>query len=533
MKTLRRLCFVLSVAVVLVLGSAGEAAVFPGGNGAIVFVRNFPYPVGSELFRIEPNGSDEKRLTTNTLDDDGPVWSPDGTKIAFARLLVFPSSSARVIFVMNADGSGAKLVTSGQEMATPQVTSLTWSPDGTRIAYTVEDGPSELWLTNPEGTVHRRLAGPYTNVFNPTWSPDGRLIAFTRQVGSDAEVWAVRPNGTGLHGITNHASGGGSEPAWSPDGARLAYLHAESFADGTDVWVINRDGTNDQNLTKTAGVTEYPPAWSPDGSRLLFSRDVGGTTGDDIISLAVATADETNLTNSPSTVEGAPSWSPDATKILFTRLGSGLFVMDDDGSNEVPLADGLTPNWQPLCTINGTAASETLTGTSGRDVICGLGGADVIRGGDGNDIIFGGDGNDRIIGGNGDDIVVGQAGNDMLLPGPGKDLAVGAAGLDTVSYATSLFAISLSLIAGTATGDGADTIVSVENVIGSSKADALTGKSGANVLTGRGGNDRLAGSSGNDLLLGGAGNDTLNGGRGTDTCKQGSGSGPLISCERH
>jgi dipeptidyl aminopeptidase/acylaminoacyl peptidase len=523
----------LSLAFVLVLGPAGQAGVFPGDNGAIVFVRNFPYPVGNELFRIEPGGSDEKRLTTNTLDEYDPAWSPDGTKIAFARLLVFPSSSQRVIFVMNADGSGAKFVTSGEEMAIPQASSPTWSPDGTRIAYTVEDGPSELWLTNPEGTVHRRLAGPYTYVLNPTWSPDGRLIAFTRQVGSDAEVWAVRPNGTGLHEITNHASGGASDAAWSPDGTRLAYLHAESFADRTDVWVIDRDGTNDHNLTKTAGVTEYPPSWSPHGSRLLFSRDVGDTTGDDIISLALATGDETNLTNSPSTVEGALSWSPDATKILFTRLGSGLIVMDDDGSNEVPLADGWPANWQPLCTINGTPASETITGTSGRDVICGLGGADVIRGGDGNDIIFGGDGNDRIVGGNGDDTLVGQAGTDTLLPGPGKDLVVGAAGLDTISYATSLFAISLSLKAGTATGDGADTIVSVENVIGSSKADQLAGKSGPNVLTGRGGNDHLVGSYGNDLLLGGGGSDTLNGGPGTDTCKQGSGSGPLISCERH
>jgi N-acetylglucosamine-6-sulfatase len=165
------------------------------------------------------------------------------------------------------------------------------------------------------------------------------------------------------------------------------------------------------------------------------------------------------------------------------------------------------------CTKSGTSNSETISGTPGDDVICGLGGNDILKGLGGNDTLRGG------------------GGNDQLLGGLGNDTLDGGTGTDTASYSASLTAVSASLATLSSTGEGSDTFIGigVENLLGSSNADALTGSETNNSLTGGGGNDQVIGNGGSDNLSGSggndtvnsrdgvSGNDTLNGGAGTDT----------------
>jgi hypothetical protein len=152
----------------------------------------------------------------------------------------------------------------------------------------------------------------------------------------------------------------------------------------------------------------------------------------------------------------------------------------------------------PSCTKTGTANAETISGTSGDDVICAGGGNDTING----------------LGGN--DTLKGQDGNDTLLGGTGNDALGGGLGTDTASYSASLTAVTASLTANTATGEGSDTFVGVENLLGSSKADALTGSNTDNTLTGGGANDTLKGGTGNDTVIGSGGADSLFGEDGSD-----------------
>ncbi|MDQ3955546.1 MAG: hypothetical protein M3285_08360 [Actinomycetota bacterium] len=148
-----------------------------------------------------------------------------------------------------------------------------------------------------------------------------------------------------------------------------------------------------------------------------------------------------------------------------------------------------------------------------------------------NDTIKGdGDGN-RLVGSYGNDTLVGLGGNDVLLPGAGTDALKGGAGADTGSYTDSLAAITASLAAGVATGDGQDALTAIERLTGSPEIDELRGSGVRNILSGGGGGDRLFGLARDDTLLGGPGGDTLNGGAGTDTCKQGPGSGSQSNCE--
>jgi Ca2+-binding RTX toxin-like protein len=150
------------------------------------------------------------------------------------------------------------------------------------------------------------------------------------------------------------------------------------------------------------------------------------------------------------------------------------------------------------CTLLGTAGRDRLQGTVGDDVICGLGGNDVLIGSAGNDKLYGGAGNDKLNGGLGDDTLRGEAGT------------------DTATFKSASARIVADLARGAATGQGADSLGTLERLVGSRYRDTLRGSRLANVLTGGGGADRLLGRAGADRLLGNGGNDYLDGGRGSD-----------------
>ncbi|WPO98927.1 retention module-containing protein [Pseudomonas sp. HR96] len=150
-----------------------------------------------------------------------------------------------------------------------------------------------------------------------------------------------------------------------------------------------------------------------------------------------------------------------------------------------------------------TTTAATLTAASTGD--------HVLAGSDGNDVLTAGAGNDSLFGGKGDDLLIAGSGNDLLNGGDGND---------TVSYqnATAGVHVSLAIAGQQNVMDGKyDTLVSIENLIGSSHDDVLIGNDKGNVLNGGLGNDTLIGGSGNDTLIGGMGNNTLTGGGGSDT----------------
>ncbi len=137
---------------------------------------------------------------------------------------------------------------------------------------------------------------------------------------------------------------------------------------------------------------------------------------------------------------------------------------------------------------------------------------------------------ENLIGSNFNDSLTGSDGNNVIEGGPGDDTIDGGVGVDTASYAHAASGVTVSLgqlnVAQNTGGAGVDTLVAVENLLGSAFDDTLTGNNGANMLSGGAGNDTLDGGAGNDvlngdagndLLIGGAGNDVLNGGLGVDT----------------
>ena len=156
-----------------------------------------------------------------------------------------------------------------------------------------------------------------------------------------------------------------------------------------------------------------------------------------------------------------------------------------------------------------TENDDTGDGTLAADIIFALGGNDTVNGLSGDDLIFGELGVDILNGG--DD-------NDVLNGGGGGDTLNGGNGMDTASYTGSTNRVEISLLAISATGAQAtgDTLISIENLIGTRFGDDLRGDNGVNIISGDNGKDTLIGYNGDDELYGGGGRDILNGGDGAD-----------------
>jgi Tol biopolymer transport system component len=268
-------------------------------NGKIAFVSH--RDGNDEIYVMQPDGSGQTRLTNDPLRDEGPAWSPDGTKIAFRR--------EGDIYVMNADGSGQTDITNNPDFdASPA-----WSPDGTTIALTkTHDGNEDVYVVKADGTALTRLTTEGEPDRDPAWSPDGTKIAFIslRDDPGDEffkdDLFVMNADGTNQTNLTN-STALEAAPAWSPDGTKIAYWREASHTDLPEIFVMNPDGSGQTNLTNNT-THDYEPAWSPDGTRLAFFAAQGGSY--EIWTMNPDGSSPSMLTNTPGADNTSPAWQP-------------------------------------------------------------------------------------------------------------------------------------------------------------------------------------------------------------------------------
>jgi len=201
----------------------------------------------------------------------------------------------------------------------------------------------------------------------------------------------------------------------------------------------------------------------------------------------------------------------------------------------------------------GEAGNDFLSGGGGNDGFFGGAGSDTFNGGLGFDLasyffapsgvqadltagtVLGGEGTDTLTGvedlegSRYDDTFVGNSGENFFYPGEGNDAVNGSGGTtDLVDFFFSANAVVVDLTAGTATGEGTDTLTGIGQVFGSRHDDMITGDLNSNELFGGPGTDAISGAAGDDKLDGGDGTDTLDGGDGVDTCANGE---TVTTCE--
>ena len=192
----------------------------------------------------------------------------------------------------------------------------------------------------------------------------------------------------------------------------------------------------------------------------------------------------------------------------LTELTDSMIDMEEDALEE----EQVPPNGPNRCmdekaTIIGTQGDDTLEGTAGADVILALEGDDVITGLGERDVVCAGPGNDEIDTGDGDDEIWG---------GPGSDVMVAGSGFDTLAYWFAEGGVSVDLVAGSATGEGDDSLTGFEHLGGSKHDDILRGTDGDDQIQGLDGDDQVLGLGGDDIIYADAGNDEVDGGSGRD-----------------
>jgi TolB protein len=301
----------------MALAAARRAdAAYPGTNGQIVFQSDRDTAAG-DLYAITPGGAPQ-RLTTSTGSSD-PVYSPDGTKIAFVSA---NPGGAYQIFVANADGSGRTPVTSGSSAKQQP----TWSPDGNRIAFVANsfdvDGQTdlEIWSMNVDGSGLTQVTSNASPDTYPAWSPLGDKIAFVsaRPGDTDRNIYVMNTDGTGQTSITpnsltpcapNCYEGNDDDPAWAPDGSRIAYVHGRGPSGGgtPDIWTAGPDGSNRANLSNNDSVAFTQPAWAPQGDQIAA---VGAVTTDRDIWVMAADGSGQRAIETHTAHDINPDWGP-------------------------------------------------------------------------------------------------------------------------------------------------------------------------------------------------------------------------------
>lgn len=292
------------------LGGTRADATFPGTPGRLVFASE--RDGNSEIYSMNPDGSDLRRLTQTDVDEANPKWSPEANRIAYDRELY-------------------------------------------------------LHVMNAEGTANYRVHSCYYDVA-PAWSPEGNHLAFVRHFG---KIWEIGITTTGgqAHEIIAHGVAG-NELDSSPDGSTIVFEGQTYRPEGTFVrlQIMNSDGSDRRALAPTQSNQEQP-SWSPDSRRIAFASDQDGNK--EIYVIGQDGSELTRLTNDPAP-DYDPAWSPDGSKIAFVSERDGnaeIYMMNADGSDQTRItqhfaSDG-DPDWQATPT-----SSEVPPPTEGPTTSC-------------------------------------------------------------------------------------------------------------------------------------------------------------------
>ena len=292
-----------------------------------------------EIYVMDADGDNQRRLTNHPDRDYSPSWSPDGKRIVFmsnrdGHVHVMHGWPTYEIYVMDADGGNPQNLTNDRN----DDRSPSWSPDSKRIAFVSDrDGfrkdfviTYEIYVMDADGGNPQNLTNDRNNDRSPSWSPESKRIVFASErdghfegeVGITSEIYVMDADGGNQQRLTENRQNDWY-PVWSPDGKWIAFAadRKGDFAN-FEIYVMDADGGNPQNLTNDRN-DDKSPSWSPDGKRIVFYSHRDGNP--EIYVINVDGGNLQNLTNnlhadvSPTWLNSPFSVSPAGKK--FTMWG--------------------------------------------------------------------------------------------------------------------------------------------------------------------------------------------------------------------
>ncbi len=293
-----------------------------------------------DSFVMNPDGSGVLWLPDYRDFDFGPVWSPNGKRIAFNKY--FSQSENNDLYAMNSDGSGLPRLTDHPAFDEDP----TWSLDSKHIAVS-SDRDFQIHSVNVDWSGESWLTHDSLPKSNPTWSPDGRHIAFIGFPNYRFGAWVMDSDGSGSTRLADH-SGLDACLSWSPDATRIAF--SKIMGGNSEIHMVNVDGTGEMRLTHNPS-EDICPSWSPDGERLAFVSRGDGYS--EIYTVKPDGSGASKLTETSAFID-CLSWAPNGRHLAFDKYLEGspdIFVIGAEGSDERRLThrNGYNdcPEWSP------------------------------------------------------------------------------------------------------------------------------------------------------------------------------------------
>ena len=197
--------------------------------------------------------------------NDCPKWSPDGKRIVF----ISNRTGTPEIWTMNADGTDEKRVTNEDRWHNTPA----WSPDGQKFVFCANyDGNVDIYTMNIDGSGRQQITNYEAMDYTPQFSPDGTKIIYTSKKEGSADIWSYDCRSGQSTRLTSY-EGRDYAPTYSPDGTRVAFISGllgEQGEENLEVYVMDADGENVQRVTRNLG-SERHVAWSPDGNSLIYT----------------------------------------------------------------------------------------------------------------------------------------------------------------------------------------------------------------------------------------------------------------------
>ncbi len=224
-----------------------------------------------EIYVMAPDGSGQTNLTNNPADDNDPVWSPDGTYIAFVSNRPSEEGDGQYLYMMLADGSDVKQISHQPDSQWPD-----WSPLGGQIVYSSK---GDIYLINVADGSEVNLTNSPEKDEQPKFSPDGQRIAWIKGDGEDTHLFVMNLDGGNVQQVTE--KGKVDDLAWSVDGR--IFTHWQNPEGICFNCVVTADGKKVEDAGGKGTIQQFLPFWTVEGDRVeLVSGDIKGTGREDI-----------------------------------------------------------------------------------------------------------------------------------------------------------------------------------------------------------------------------------------------------------